>query len=102
MELVVKISEEIYKNIQSKSTEIQAEGCAIENAILNGIPLPKGHGRLIDGDELNNSLREQQRSYEHTFGIRQPINEAVRDGIIMARCHIDHASTIIEADKEQE
>ncbi len=45
IELVVKISEEVYKNIQSKSTEIQAEGYTLENAILNGILLPKRHGQ---------------------------------------------------------
>ena len=39
IKLVIKISEEVYKNIQSKSTEIQAEGWTIENAILNGTPL---------------------------------------------------------------
>ena len=52
IELVIKIPEEVYKNIQSKSTEIQAEGYIVENAILNGIPLPKGHGDLIDRKEL--------------------------------------------------
>jgi hypothetical protein len=52
IELVIKIPENIYKNIQSKSTEIQAEGYTIENAILNGIPLPQNHGRLIDADKL--------------------------------------------------
>lgn len=30
IELVVKIPEEIYKNIQSKSTEIQAEGYTVK------------------------------------------------------------------------
>ena len=47
IELIIKLSEEMYKNIQSKSTEVQAEGYTVENAILNGTPLPKGHGRLM-------------------------------------------------------
>lgn len=39
MRLIINIPEEVYKNIQSKSTEIQAEGYTLENAVLNGIPL---------------------------------------------------------------
>lgn len=41
MELMIDIPEEVYKNIQSKSTKIQAEGYTIENAILNGTPPQK-------------------------------------------------------------
>ena len=48
----------------------------IINAIKNGTPLPKGHGRLIDADDIDN----------HIIG------------------HVDTRScpTIIEADKEGE
>ena len=99
MQIVIDIPEEEYKDFCERY--IGSHNTVI-NAMCKGTPLPKGHGRLIDADELNNSLREQQRGYEHTFGIRQPINEAVRDGIIIAGCHIDHAPTIIEADKEVE
>lgn len=60
-ELVIKISEEIYKNIQNKSTEIQAEGYTVENAILNGTPLPKGHGRLVDIDLLRDQVSHDER-----------------------------------------
>ena len=58
IELVVKIPKEMYKNIQSKSTEVQAEGYTVENAILNGTPLPKGHGRLmiLSEDEVKREL----------------------------------------------
>ena len=38
MKIVIDIPEEIYKNIQERSTEIQAEGYILENAILNGTP----------------------------------------------------------------
>lgn len=48
IEIIIKISEEIYKNIQSKSTEIQAEGYAIENAILNGTPLDDIKTEIIE------------------------------------------------------
>ena len=48
---------------------------------------------------IRNDKREQQKSYEHTFGVRQPINEAVRDGIIIARTYIKYTPTIIEAER---
>jgi hypothetical protein len=41
IELVIRIPEEDYKR-----------GTVMASAIRNGIPLPKGHGRLIDADEL--------------------------------------------------
>jgi len=39
MELVIRVPDELYKDIQKRSTEIQAEGDVLENAILNGKPL---------------------------------------------------------------
>ena len=74
IELVIKIPEALYNNIQ--------EGCGIYpyrlvyDAIVNGIPLPKGHGRLIDAEHFVE---------EHPLAF-------VRDVI-------NTASTIIEADK---
>ena len=47
MELVIRIPDELYKDIQKRSTEIQAEGYVLENAVLNGKLLPKGHRRLM-------------------------------------------------------
>lgn len=41
MRLIINIPKEVYKNIQSKSTEIQAKGYTLENAVLNGIPFEK-------------------------------------------------------------
>lgn len=84
IELVIKIPEEIYKNIQSKSTEIQAEGYTVENAILNGTPLPK-HGRLFDENELKKEAirREWSRNMydtlDHTLSYMKPTIEADKE-----------------------
>ena len=44
IELVIKISEEEYKR------------CTVmASAIRNGIPLPKGHGKIVDIDKLIDS-----------------------------------------------
>ena len=49
-EVVIKIPEEEYEVI------VNSEDCGLHTltrAIAKGTPLPKGHGRLIDADELN-------------------------------------------------
>ncbi len=80
VELVIKVSETVVENIQRRSTEIQIDGDVLENAVLNGIQLPKGHGRLVDADVLPEiSL----------FGTTEYIN-------------VRKAPTIIEADIESE
>ena len=98
IKLVIKIPEN-YDLSEIQNGSIASK--IILNAVANGTPLPKGHGRLIDADELGNDLKERQKSYEHTFGIRQPINEAIKDGIIIASTHIKYAPTIIEADEKR-
>ena len=51
MELVIEIDEESYNEIK----KIVADGnemCFMQTLIANGTPLPKGHGDLIDRDDL--------------------------------------------------
>ena len=88
IELVIKLPEEVYKNIQSKSTEIQAEGYVVENAILNGTPLPKGHDRLIDVKDLKKIIKDNDPLTMTGFNVRL--------------CDIDNTPTIIEGDGERE
>ena len=61
----------------------------IAEAIINGIPLPEHHGRLIDADELFLDIQtdEQMRLGEHIAWVRE---------------RIEDAPTIIEADKGEE
>jgi hypothetical protein len=54
IELVIKMSEEQYNAIKSdlyNTFPAEMKECGLE-AIRNGTPLSKGHGRLIDGDYL--------------------------------------------------
>ena len=50
MKIVVDIPDELYKEQLSNNW---TGNIIIHNAIVNGTPLPKGHGRLIDADALN-------------------------------------------------
>ena len=53
IELVIKLSEEKYKDIQSHDWKNGERWYDEEwRAIHHGTPLPKGHGRLIDVDEV--------------------------------------------------
>lgn len=53
IELVIKIPESQYKTLNAKSqTDVVdvIDDKTLIDAIKNGAPLPKGHGRLIDAD----------------------------------------------------
>lgn len=78
MQIVINIPEEIYFCIIRDGYFFDNETNIIRQAIKNGTPLPKGHGRLIDADAV----------------LEEPIGNTYKD--------IDIAETIIEADAESE
>ena len=100
MQIVIDISDERYKDIKRiASVQMERRTKTCEQIIAKGIPLPKGHGRLIDADALeilygleyatkygNKSAEQQAHSY---------------DTMMMYEIAdmIDNAPTIIEADK---
>ena len=79
IELVIKIPEEDYEYLKSHNKD------GLYNAILKGIPLPKGHGRLIDADKIN-------------FDSNYFYNG---DDTIIAEETVNDIPTIIEADKAE-
>ena len=86
IELVIKIPEETYKNIQSRDWKNGELVFSDEwKAIHNGTILPKGHGRLIDADELKKHKYHDSNRHEKAVSVAQ----------------IDWQPTIIEADKER-
>ena len=85
IELVIKISEETYNDIQSRDWKNGALIFSKEwKAIHNGTPLPKGHGDLKDMDDIYEALEGWN---EDTGWIVDAID-----------CQ---APTIIEADKTE-
>lgn len=89
VELVIKIPEEDFE-IMKHNIAVNNPLCPLSQGemvtiIANGIPLPKGHGRLIDASQL------------------LTITDCMEDGT--ERCyvpyvHIEEAETIIEAESE--
>ena len=60
MKIVIDIPEDKYEEIK-RTPEWEAPHCDLETcyiAICEGTPLPKHHGRLIDGDALRRSFQE--------------------------------------------
>lgn len=54
MEIVINIPEEDYEYLKSHNES------GLYNAILNGTPLPKGHGRIADMDAAIKCIEEVQ------------------------------------------
>lgn len=89
MQIVIEIPEELKNKIDNANednyrTYIWWFETTLYCAIKNGTPLPKGHGRLIDADEIQFENTEFE-----TYG-----------DYCIAFDAIDEAPTIIEADTE--
>lgn len=89
MELLINIDEDVRIAISRMgllriSDEMQKK---VDKAIQRGTPLPKGHGRLIDSDELKRIIQENDVLYMTGFNVRL--------------CDINNTPTIIEADKAE-
>ena len=93
MQVVINIDEEVYKRVLPyKDVPVISNPAddisELIHAIVNSTPLPKGHGRLVDADEIDNNIYDLTRSMDLNYG---QISEVV-----------DTAPTIIEKDDEVE
>ena len=97
MEIVIKIPESIIEHLKDGSFGARKEDrVTLIDAVMNGTPLPKGHGRLIDADELHHKMGEWLK-------LSQKADESVMvtldDIAISTMMEIEEAPTIIEADR---
>lgn len=81
MQIVIDISEDTYIATCNESM-LPPDVKNVVNAIKNGTPLPKGHGRLVDADKITFSRFYDGADY------------------VQARRQINDVPTIIEADNE--
>ena len=58
MKLIIDISENEYEAVK-----LHPECFTFANSILNGTPLPKGHGRLIDINDIEWAKHKEERNY---------------------------------------
>ena len=91
MQIVIDIPEDDYQRIcETKLPSYGAITDIIHRAfkyIKNGKPLPKGHGRLIDADALENYIKEDADEWADEW-----------DKYALA--YVEGAPTIIDAHKE--
>jgi hypothetical protein len=77
IELVIKIPENIYKYVQQMGSVNMLDTQQVANAIFDGTPLPKGHGRIADIDKVLEEMKAT-RTYDIPFALERvkPIIEA--------------------------
>ena len=97
IELVIKISEELYEAYKGRPPMLGDAGMdMIAQSIAKGTPLPKGHGRLKDIDKFPvNEIERMEYNYECGE------NECYSEEIVYLD-DIINADTIIEADTDEE
>ena len=60
MKIIIDIPEQLYETYKGRPPMLGDAGMdMIAQSIANGTPLPKGHGRLIDADQLMNYCQNQ-------------------------------------------
>ena len=94
MKIVIDIDEESYEHIKACSNaEVLPIGLY---AIINGIPLPKGHGKIGDLDSIMNDIN-------NSINAMTDVGLAVDGQYLWAKLNdaIHNAPTIIEAEVKE-
>lgn len=89
MQIVIDITEHEweYLNKLVKNGDVLGH---YERVLVNGVPLPKKHGRLIDADKVE-KITWQEPYYHDAINVLSEIRDKIRE-----------LPTVIEADKEKE
>ena len=99
MKLVIDIPDKIYNTFQRGNWSVTYSGKKIRDIVMNGIPLPKGHGDLKDADiykaEVYKYIAENKNSDDLYLA-------GCGDGAYHALHIYDCIPTIIEADGGEE
>lgn len=90
MKVLIEIDEEDLERIKARTGKSSSD-----YIILNGKPLPKGHGRLIDADALKHTLNFYMRQWDGEYDYA----EGRYDSYEVAIDELNDADTIIGADK---
>lgn len=103
IELVIKMPKVVYERFVTHE-ETQKDEARIANEIRNGIPLPKGHGRLIDADKTIatawTNFYKHEDEWEKKDNDYLPIGRMYdQNGFECCQQTIVNAPTVIEADK---
>ena len=61
MQIVIEIDDKLYNQIKYLEPKADTMLDELMRSVQNGTPLPKGHGRLIDADELKRTMEKDKR-----------------------------------------
>lgn len=106
MKLIIDIPKYIADMCKECGRVIDADTEKVGKAIKNGTPLPKGHGRLIDADELKTTFQNHHDFFITAYGNFEKFRKLATgdklrvDEINRAIAEIANASTIIEPESE--
>lgn len=97
VEVVIRLPKDVYEMIISNTETIKANPLSFQtlNAVLDGTVLQRGHGRLIDADDMIKILRKLEY-YQEKRGDFYGADVTSR-----VKNFIDDTETVIEADKEE-
>ena len=105
MQVVIDIPEEIYERAKVNIMETM-DFRTVREAIFNGTPLPKGHGRLGDLDAIWDKLKELEEYYKAEF-LKESnvIHESAMNGRLYgftnSKFIVQDAPTIIKTDNAE-
>ena len=96
MQVVIDINDNEYRSIKSYPNNNTSYPITLHlyEAVRNGTPLPKGHGRLIDADALEQKMCDREKE----IGDENVLWESSAVSVALDM----FALTIIEKDKEGE
>lgn len=97
MKLIIDIPDEVYNDGTFLDYFHVMSGELVET-IYNGTPLPKGHGRLIDADELSKRLVNASMFFRGEKA--DMFDTRFADGLREADIKLSEAPTVVEANKE--
>lgn len=104
IELVIKIPEDEYgwiiKSDATVFANISSKECML-HAIKNGTPLPKGHGRLKDENEIIKAIEDRVNFLKENDAVFMRLRKDIDILGCIPKIRTE-VPTIIEADKEDE
>ena len=95
MQIVINIPDYVYCDIQAYKTIFSDKIEEVAKAIQNGTPLPKGHGDLVDRDEIDSRYCGIWKEL-HSLS-NQPTYKELLDKFVMC---LDTAQPIIKTNYE--
>lgn len=98
MKIVIDVDENMYNKILNSDWNATLGGFALCH-IASGTVLPKGHGRLIDADDLIQDIINDSQLYIFNSECERIVHDEM---VNFAIDRLADASTIIEADKGEE